>query len=122
MLGVFGQAILVVVPARKPHHNVYVVLLDSEVLAKEKKFRDANPNCVPGWPCLYVGQTGKTPEQRFEDHKRGYKSNKYAEKYGIRLALEFLERANPMTYEESCAEEKRLGTLLKQLGYATWWH
>ena len=106
----------------KPHHSVFIVLLDSEVLAKEKKFRDANPNCVPGWPCLYVGQTGKTPEERFEDHKRGYKSNKYAERYGIRLALEFLERANPMTYEESCAEEERLGTLLRQLGYATWWN
>ena len=116
------QAILVEVSTPKPHHNVYVVLLDSEVLAKEKKFRDANPNCVPGWPCLYVGQTGKTPEQRFEDHKRGYKSNKYAEKYGVRLALEFLERANPMTYEESCAGEERLGTLLRQLGYATWWN
>ena len=77
--------------------------------------------CLAGLVCTW-GQTGKTPEQRYEDHKRGYKSNKYAEKYGIRLALEFLERANPMTYEESCAEEERLGTLLRQLGYATWWN
>ena len=116
------QAILVDVPAREPHHSVYVVLLNSEVLAKEKKFRDANPNCVPGWPCLYVGQTGKTPEQRLEDHKRGYRSNKYVTKYGVRLALEFLERSNPMTYDQSCAEEERLGLLLRQLGYATWWN
>lgn len=105
-------------PAREPHHSVYVVLLNSEVLAKEKKFRDANPNCVPGWPCLYVGQTGKTPEQRLEDHKRGYKSNKYAEKYGVRLALEFLERANPMTYDQSCAEEERLWCFLVGAGSA----
>ena len=109
-------------PAGEPHHSVYVVLLNSEVLANEKKFRDANPNCVPGWSCLYVGQTGNTPEQRLEDHKRGYKSNKYAEKYGVRLALEFLERSNPMTYDQSCAEEVRLGMLLRQLGYATWWN
>ena len=90
---------------KQSHHSVYVVLLDSEVLAKERKFREANPNCVPGWPCLYVGQTGKTPEERFEDHKRGHKSSKYVERYGERLALEFLERSNPMTYEESLAEE-----------------
>jgi hypothetical protein len=70
---------------KQSHHSVYVVLLDSEVLAKERKFREANPNCVPGWPCVYVGQTGKTPEERFEDHKRGYKSSKYVERYGERL-------------------------------------
>jgi hypothetical protein len=106
---------------KQSHHSVYVVLLDSEVLAKERKFREANPNCVPGWPCLYVGQTGKTLEERFEDHKRGYKSSKYVERYGERLALEFLERSNPMTYRESLAEEERLGQVLRQLGYATWW-
>jgi hypothetical protein len=106
---------------KQPHHSVYVVLLDSAVSAKERKFREANPNCVPGWPCFYVGQTGKTPEERFEDHKRGYKSSKYVERYGERLALEFLERFNPMTYEESLAEEERLGKVLRQLGYATWW-
>jgi hypothetical protein len=63
-------------------------------------------------------QTGKTPEQRLEDHKRGYKSNKYAEKYGVRLALEFLERANPMTYDQSCAEEERLWCFLVGAGSA----
>ena len=32
--------------------------------------------------------TGLTPEKRFENHKRGYKGNKYVERYGERLAME----------------------------------
>jgi hypothetical protein len=80
------------------HHHVYVVLLNSDVLTKEKKFQEANPGCVPGWPCLYVGMTGLTPERRFENHKRGYKGNKYVERYGERLAMEFLEHGNPMAF------------------------
>ena len=103
-----------------PSHHVYVVLLDPAVWDNEKKFREANPNAIPGNPCLYVGQTGKTPEERFQDHLNGHKSSKYVRKYGNRLALEFLERGNPMTYDESLAEEKRLTDSLRQLGYAVW--
>ena len=102
------------------HHHVYVVLLNSDVLTKEKKFQEANPGCVPGWPCLYVGMTGLTPERRFENHKRGYNGNKYVERYGERLAMEFLERGNPMTYSDAAEEEKRLALSLRELGYAVW--
>jgi hypothetical protein len=107
---------------KSPSYHVYVVLLNSDVWDNEKKFREENPNAVPGNPCLYVGQTGKTPEERFQDHLNGYKSSKYVRKYGQRLALEFLERDNPMTYEESVIEESRLGQSLRDLGYATWWN
>jgi hypothetical protein len=83
------------------HYHVYVVLLNSAVLTKKKKFQEANHGCVPGWPCLYMGMTGLTPEKRFENHKRGCKGNKNVERYGERLAMEFLERENPMTYSEA---------------------
>ena len=101
-------------------HKVYVVLLNQDVLVKEKKFRDENPNAVPGWPCLYVGMTGLTPEKRFDNHKSGVKGNKYVKRYGERLALEFLERSNPMSYEEAVLEEERLALSLRELGYAVW--
>jgi hypothetical protein len=106
--------------ARPSHHHVYVVLLNSAVLTKERNFQEVNPGCVPGWPCLYVGMTGLTPEKRFENHKRGYKGNKYVERYGERLAMEFLERGNPMTYSDAAEEEKRLALSLRELGYAVW--
>jgi hypothetical protein len=64
--------------------------------------------------------TGLTPERRFEKHKRGHKGNKYVERYGERLAMDFLERENPMTYFEAAEEEKRLAVSLRELGYAVW--
>ena len=53
-------------------HNIYVIELDKEVLEK-KKFRDANPDYKEGKPCVYVGMTSKTPEERFQLHKEGYR-------------------------------------------------
>ena len=67
-----------------------------------------------------MGMTGLTPEKRFENHKRGYKGNKYVERYGERLAMEFLERENQMNYSEAAQEEKRLALSLRELGYAVW--
>jgi hypothetical protein len=102
------------------HHSVYVILLNSSVFTEERKFREANPDFKSGLCCLYVGMTGLKLEERFENHKRGYKGNKYVKKYGERLALEFLERSNPMTYDEARAEEPRLADALRRLGYAVW--
>ena len=63
---------------------VYVIELDSKV-AEHKKFRLNNPRYIKGNGCLYVGQSSRPPKVRFEQHKEGYKSNKYAKIYGLRL-------------------------------------
>ena len=54
------------------HHNVYVVLLDPAV-GKLRKVRAENPKRDPKKPCVYVGMTGLTPEERFTNHKAGIK-------------------------------------------------
>ena len=102
-----------------PHHNVYVVLLDNEVLTHER-FRNENPGRDPLKPCLYVGMTGKTPVERFRNHQRGYKSNSYVYKYGVRLLPGKFEHLNPMKYEAAVEEEKRLADRLRTEGYAVW--
>jgi hypothetical protein len=55
---------------RQPSHSVYVVGLDIAIL-EETNFVKANPNHVPGKPCFYVGMTGKSPVERFKQHKSG---------------------------------------------------
>lgn len=50
------------------HHNVYVLLLAPAAV------RAANPNRRRGKPCVYVGMTGLTPEERFANHKGGIKA------------------------------------------------
>jgi hypothetical protein len=55
------------------HHSVYVIFLDPSALRHPSILR-LNPNREPTKPCLYVGMTGLSVEQRFENHKKGQKS------------------------------------------------
>ncbi len=101
------------------HHNVYVIELDPKVL-KDRKFRAANPLHDPAKPCLYVGSTGLSPYERFLNHKDGYKSNRYAEKFGLHLRPDLFTVYNPMPYEAAIELEKELADGLREEGYAIW--
>ena len=68
------------------HHNVYVVLLDDAVL-QEPAVLAANPDRRPDRPCVYVGSTGLSPEQRLENHLNGYKASRIVECYGMRYPI-----------------------------------
>jgi len=85
---------------------VYVVLLEG----------------VPGGSGkdVYVGMTGLTPEERFANHKRGYKKNPKVMKYGVRLLPELYQHLNPMSYEEACRMENVLANKLKKEGYTVY--
>ena len=58
---------------RERHHNVYVVLLDPAV-GRIRRIRRENPNREVRKPCVYVGMTGLTPEERFANHKQRIKA------------------------------------------------
>ena len=100
----------------KLHHHVYVVLLDPAVL-QEPRVRAASPNCDPAKPCVYVGMTGITPTERFQNHKNGYKASHYVQKYGVRLLPELYEYLNPMPFDAACQMEKELAEELREKGY-----
>ena len=107
--------------ARK-RYNVYVIELDPSVL-KARKVKNENPDYIEGMGCLYVGQTARTPEERFEQHKEGYKSNRYTKKYGVRLRPDLYERYNPINTRERAEEmEERLAAKLRTRGYAVWFN
>jgi len=101
------------------HHNVYVVELAPEVL-NEARFRRANPGRDPAKPCVYVGMTGLTPEQRLAKHKQGIKANRYVQRYGLRLLPELYAYANPMPYEAARDMEVELAIGLREEGYGVW--
>ena len=107
--------------ARPPRHNVYVVRLDDAVL-HEKKFRDANPDRVAGRPCVYVGMSGLTPDQRFQNHKAGIKANRYVKRYGLHLMRPLYRHLNPMSYQQAVEWEVELAESLRRRGYAVWQH
>jgi hypothetical protein len=68
---------------------------------------------------VYVGMTGLTPEERFENHKRGYKAGKkWVTKYGVRLLPELYEHLNPLSREDADLMEKEtLPNELRRRGY-----
>ena len=101
---------------------VYVIELDSKV-ADLKKFRKKNPNYIKGNGCFYVGQSTRPPELRFEQHKEGYKSNKYAKYYGKKLRPDIYKKYNPIpTRDDALSLENYLAKKLREKGAAVWFN
>ena len=101
------------------NRQIYVVQLDEAVMLK-RKFRDRNPNFVPGKSPLYVGMTGLTPEERFANHRAGWKANKYVRDYGLRLRADLYERYNPLFYDDAVSLEVALAEQLRREGHPVW--
>ena len=100
----------------KFHHSVYVILLDPVTRGLQSIVR-LNPNRDPAKPCIYVGMTGLSVEQRFKNHKKGVKAAWVVKKYGIRLMPELYEYLNPMPFEAAAQMEKDLAEDLRAEGY-----
>ena len=103
-------------------YYVYVIELDP-VVADLRKFRQKNPRYIKGNGCVYVGQSSRRPELRFEQHKEGYKSNNYAKVYGIRLRPDLYEKYNPIPTRKDAEEiEAMIGWKLRERGFGVWFN
>lgn len=89
-------------PEDSPCH-VYVILLDLT--------RDDSDH-VPEY-ALYVGQTGISAEQRFQQHLDGYKSSRYVRRHGISLLPTFFEHLRPADRDEALQLEGKLARALR---------
>jgi hypothetical protein len=104
---------------KKHHHHVYVIELDPAIY-NVARFRRANPDHDITKPCVYVGCTGLTPEQRFAKHKAGVRANRYVQRFGLRLLPRLYAYANPMPYNAARDMEVELAIALREEGYAVW--
>ena len=104
---------------RPQHHSVYVVELSKEVL-NEPRFRKANQDYRLGFPCVYVGMTGLSPDVRFDKHKAGIQSNRFVRDFGLRLLPRLYEVYNPMPYGAAHEMEVELAISLRDAGYGVW--
>ncbi len=101
-------------------YNVYVIKLDKDVL-NSKKFCKKNPNLKKRKACFYVGQTSHDPRVRFKQHKKGYKSNSFVKKYGVRLVPRKFKKYNPIkTRDEAERIEEWVANKLRKKGYGVW--
>ncbi|MEO5773252.1 MAG: hypothetical protein ABIQ32_03925 [Sphingomicrobium sp.] len=83
-------------------HSVYVVLLH------DRRRR------LP-WG-LYVGQTSRDPDWRFDQHKAGYKSSGAVRRFGVCLLPELVEHLNPLHGWESLDLEAALADAFRETG------
>lgn len=83
-------------------HSVYVVLLH-------------DPSGMGKWG-LYVGQTARDPDVRFDQHKAGHKASRAVTRFGARLLPHLVDHLNPMHAWESLELEAALADALRHAG------
>lgn len=90
----------------------------------------ANPQFNGVSECLYVGMTSKTPQERFEQHRSGYRNKKghklssnIVQKYGRYLRPSLYNHIDPMkTRAEALKMEEQLALELRRKRYAVWYN
>ena len=115
--------------ARTTYH-VYVIELSKRVYTENTRFRAANPQFNGVLQCLYVGMTSKTPKERFEQHKTGYRNKKghklasnLVEKYGMYLRPSLYNHIKPVfSRTEALQLEENLALELRRQRYAVWYN
>ena len=85
------------------HHSVYVVYL-------------RNPK-GDGRAGYYVGMTGLTPEERFNNHKQGIKAARVVRRFGERLVPRLYSHLNPMPFRKAVEMEVMLAESLRKRGF-----
>ena len=88
--------------AKGAGHNLYVVLLH-------------DPARGGRWG-LYVGQTSRDPDLRFDQHKAGYKASGAVRRFGIGLLPDLVAHLNPLIGWESIEIEAALAEALRAAG------
>ena len=104
----------------EPGCRVYVVRLGPEA-GHDKKQREANPDKDPDKPWVYVGQSVKSADERFRQHKDGVRSARLVRKYGESLMTELYDHLGPLIRRDAEAAEARLAHQLREEGYGAWY-
>jgi predicted GIY-YIG superfamily endonuclease len=92
--------------SKSDHHSVYVVFL-----------RDPKGD---GKAAYYVGMTGLTPAQRFENHKAGIKAARIVRRCGERLVPRLYAHLNPMPFAKAVEMEVILADSLRKRGFTVY--
>jgi predicted GIY-YIG superfamily endonuclease len=87
---------------RRADHSVYVILLHDP--------------CQMGRWGLYVGQTSRDPDLRFDQHKAGHKASRAVRRFGVRLLPDLVDHLNPMRGWEALDLEAALADGFRNAG------
>src|SRR5215471_3659612 len=92
----------------QPSYHVYVIELDDAVGERVRTDK----------PSVYVGQSALTPEERYAQHRRGYRSSRYVRNHGLRLRPKLYRSYNPLPDRDAAlATEAHLAKRLRKRGF-----
>ncbi|HET9160425.1 MAG TPA: hypothetical protein VFN88_07415 [Caulobacteraceae bacterium] len=83
-------------------HFVYVALLEDR--RRQARFG------------LYVGETSRDPDLRFDQHKTGYKASRFVNRFGVCLLPDLFSHLNPMRRWEAVDLEEALAEAFRAAG------
>ncbi|WP_024480641.1 GIY-YIG nuclease family protein [Cellulophaga baltica] len=114
----------------KTEYRIYVIELQKKVFTENWRFRAANPQFNGVLECVYVGMTSKTPKERLEQHKTGYRNKKghklssaIVQKYGSYLRPNLYNHIPILkTKQEGLKMEELVALELRRKGYAVWFN
>ena len=78
-------------------NHVYVIELE----------RGAGRRRDPRLPWLYVGSSARRPEERFAQHRRGYKAARLVKRHGLRLRPDLYEDLGPIRGKRAAVEAEQ---------------
>jgi hypothetical protein len=87
---------------RGAKHFVYVALME-----------DPHRPCRYG---LYVGETSRDPDLRFDQHKSGYKASRFVHRFGVLLLPDLVAHLNPLRRWEAKELEPALAEEFRRIG------
>lgn len=88
--------------------RVYVIELE----------RAAGRRRDPRIPWVYVGSSARSPEQRFEQHRSGYKSSGLVKRFALRLRPDLYEDLGSFrSSKQACRAEQRRARELADCGF-----
>lgn len=99
--------------------TLYVVDLKKTVL-KNHRFETANPGYTNRKPCVYVGVTFRTADERYQQHKAGKHAAAFVKRYGRRVRPKDCECLDPMSRKRAEKEEAALASRLRDRGWGVW--
>jgi hypothetical protein len=104
-----------------PTHGwtLYVIDLKKTVI-RDQRFAAANPEYISGKPCVYVGVTYLTAEERFNQHMNGIHSARIVRNYGKRVRSRDSRRLRTMTRARAEKKEAAYAARLRKRGWGVW--
>jgi hypothetical protein len=87
---------------------------------RQLRFRAANPEYVAGKPCVYVGVTYLTAQERFDQHMDGIHSARIVRGYGKHVRSRDCRMLRTMTRARAERREAASTAQLRQRGWGVW--